>query len=212
MTSSPSPEALLFIATGCQHCPSVLQSLGELVKSGVLGKLEVINIQQHPEIASEYNVRSVPWVKMGPFELTGLRSKSELEQWLKRVDDPAAMGDYFSELMTSGEINKVQEIINNNPDYFSILLELMASPDTTLSVRIGVGAVIEDFSGGEILKNNIDALGEYTRHKEARVRNDACHYLSLSETSEALKYIKPLLKDDDAEVREVAEEAIEELS
>lgn len=126
-----------------------MQSLGELVKSGVLGKLEVINIQQHPEIASEYNVRSVPWVKMGPFELTGLRSKSELEQWLKRVDDPAAMGDYFSELMTSGEINKVQEIINNNPDYFSILLELMASPDTTLSVRIGVGAVIEDFSGGK---------------------------------------------------------------
>lgn len=212
MTSSQYPQALLFIATGCQHCPSVLQSLSELVKSGMLGSLEIVNIQQQPERASELNIRSVPWIKIGPFELTGLRSRSELEQWIKRSDDPAAMGDYFGELMLSGDINKVVSIINNQPEYFTSLFELMARPETTLSVRIGIGAVIEDFAGSDLLKNSITTLANYTKHSEAHVRNDACHYLGLSQSKKAIEYIEPLLKDENEEVREVAEESLEEIN
>ena len=212
MTSAQNPQALLFIATGCQHCPSVLQSLSELVKSGTLSSLEVVNLQQNPERANELGIRSVPWVKIGPFELTGLRSKSELQQWVQRADEPSAMGDYFGELMISGEINKVQTIINNNPEYFKTLFELMAKADTTLSVRIGIGAVIEDFAGSELLKNNIDTLGAYTKHAEAHVRTDACHYLGLSQSKKAIEYIEPLLNDENKDVREAAEETLEELN
>ena len=211
MTSKQNPQALLFIATGCAHCPSVLQSLSELVKSGTLSSLEIVNIQQQAERASELNIRSVPWVKIGPFELTGLRSKNELEEWIKRADEPSAMGDYFGELMTSGEIKKVHEIINQNPEYFPMLFELMANPETSLSVRIGIGAIVEDFAGSELLKNTIDILGGYTKHPEAQVRTDACHYLGLSQSKKAAAYIEPLLNDENNETREVAEEALEEL-
>ncbi|MCW8855418.1 MAG: thioredoxin family protein [Gammaproteobacteria bacterium] len=211
MTSKQNPQALLFIATGCAHCPSVLQSLSELVKSGTLSSLEIVNIQQQAERASDLNIRSVPWVKIGPFELTGLRSKSELEEWVKRADEPSAMGDYFGELMTSGEINKVHEIINQNPEYFPMLFELMANTETSLSVRIGIGAIVEDFAGSELLKNTIDILGTYTKHPAAHVRTDACHYLGLSQSKKAVAYIEPLLNDENTETREVAEEALEEL-
>jgi len=212
MTSAQNPQALLFIATGCQHCPSVLQSLSEFVKSGVLSSLEVVNLQQNPERANELGIRSVPWVKIGPFELTGLRSKSELEQWIQRADEPSAMGDYFGELMTSSEIKKVHKIINEHPEYFPTLFELMAKTKTTLSVRIGIGAVIEDFTGSELLKNAIDRLGSYTKNPQAHVRNDACHYLGLSQSKKAIEYIQPLLNDENNEVREVAEETLEELN
>lgn len=204
-----SPSALLMIATGCQHCPVVLQALGEMVKAGTIGQLEVVNIQQNPERAEDLNVRSVPWIKIGDFELVGLRTRSELENWAKRVNDPAMMGDYFAELMTTGEMKKVEQMVRDNPDYFPALLELMAGKDTSLSARIGVGALMESFAGSELLDNNIDALGAYTEHEEARVRNDACHYLGLSGNSAAEKYIRPLLDDTDVEVREVAEEALE---
>ncbi|MDH5471638.1 MAG: thioredoxin family protein [Gammaproteobacteria bacterium] len=212
MTTSRNPEALLFIATGCQHCPSVLESLAELVKSGILSRLEIINIQQQPERASELNIRSVPWVKIGSFELTGLRSKNEFEQWIKRVNDPETMGDYFAELITSGELKKVHKIINNNPEYFSTLFTLMADTETSLSVRIGIGAVIEDFTGSELLKSGIDILGGYTKNKDARIRNDACYYLGLSQSKDAIQYIQPLLHDENTEVREVAEEALNDIN
>ena len=207
-----SPHVTLMIATGCQHCPMVLQALSELIKAGTIGSLEVINIQQNPERAQQYNVRSVPWVKIGDFELVGLRSQGELKQWVERVNDPGIMGQYFEELMTTGEINKVQELVQNTPAYFAALLELMAGEETSLSARIGVGALMEEFSGSDLLKNNIDALGEYTRSDTARVRNDACHYLGLSKDARAEQYIRPLLEDSDEEVREVAAEALEEIN
>ena len=212
MMSQHSPEALLFIATGCQHCPSVLQSLGELVKTGALSKLEVINIQQNPLPATELNVRSVPWVRIGPFELTGLRTKKEFEQWIQRADDPSAMGNYFGELMLNGEIHKVHDIIQDKPEYFPLLFDLMADPDTSLSVRIGIGAVVEDFAGSELLIQSIEQLGEYTKHPDNHVRTDACHYLGLSRNKNAINYIQPLLNDDNEETREVAAEALEEIN
>ena len=207
-----APSALLFIATGCQHCPAVLQSLAELLKAGELARLEIINIQQDPAAAEEYHVRSVPWARIGPFELLGLKTKSELQQWIDRIGDPAAMGGYFAELMTSGEMAKIKPLIEKNPETFNALLELMASPETTLSVRIGVGAVMEEFSGHALLKQNITRLAELTHHQDARLRNDACYYLGLSQDASAADYLKPLLEDSDPEVRESAEEALEELT
>ncbi len=205
------PKALLFIATGCQHCPMVLQALSELIKSGEISQLEITNIQHAPEKADEYQVRSVPWVKIGPFELVGLRSKTELQEWINRVDDADAMADYFSELMLAGEITKVQQMLEKAPETFSALIQLIGDEKTTLSVRIGVGAVIEDFSGSKLLKQYISSLAKLTHHKEARIRSDACFYLGLSHDEEARQYIESLINDNDAEVREIAEEALEEL-
>lgn len=208
----PQPsKVLLFIATGCQHCPSVLLALGELIKEGSIAELEVVNLQQSPDRAAELKVRSVPWVKIGPFELVGLRSKSELKQWIDRVNEPQAMADYYGELMTTGEIDKVIELVNKSPETFTALINLMANPETTLSVRIGVGAIVEDFTGSDILKQNIKQLGKYTQDKDARVRNDACFYLGLSQDKTAEPYIRPLLESEDAETREIAEEALEEI-
>ncbi|MFZ0257771.1 MAG: HEAT repeat domain-containing protein, partial [Gammaproteobacteria bacterium] len=56
------PDALLLIAPGCAHCPVVLQSLAEMLKAGSLGRLEVVNIVAHPEVAKAVGTRSVPWL------------------------------------------------------------------------------------------------------------------------------------------------------
>ena len=48
-----SPGALLLIAPQCPHCPSVLESLTRLIKEGKIGRLEVVNLAEHPEMAEE---------------------------------------------------------------------------------------------------------------------------------------------------------------
>jgi len=209
---SQTPSALLFIATGCNHCPAVLQSLSELIKEGKLSSLEVVNIVESPERARALNVRSVPWVKLGEFELVGMKTRAELEQWIDKVANPEDMSAYFEELMTSGEISKVQQLVESKPEDIQSLFNIMANDKSSLSARVGVGAVIEGLAGSEILISNIDTLGQYCQHQDARVRNDACYYLGLSHHASARKYLQPLLKDADADVREVAEEALEELS
>ena len=70
-----APDALLLMGTHCPYCPTVLQGLESLREAGIIRKLEAINIEEHPEIAQAAGVRTVPWVRIGPFELEGLRSE-----------------------------------------------------------------------------------------------------------------------------------------
>ena len=44
----PAPDALLLISTHCPHCPAMLASLADLVKQGTIGRLEAVNLEQHP--------------------------------------------------------------------------------------------------------------------------------------------------------------------
>jgi len=209
---SQKPSALLLIATGCQHCPAMLQSLSELIKQGELSSLEVVNIVEAPERAQALNVRSVPWLKLANFELVGLKSKSEIQQWIEKAQNPDDMAAYFEELMTSGEISKVQQMVEQDPHYMQTLFEIMSDEQSSLSARIGVGAIIEQLEGSELLINAIDQLGQYCQHSSPRVRNDACYYLGLSHHPDARKYLRPMLDDKDAEVQDVAREALNEIN
>src|SRR5512142_1818837 len=82
-TSMPltPPDALLFITRNCKHCPAVLQGLNGLIEQGRIGKLTVVDAAEHPEQAEEYGVRAAPWLRLGPFTLTGEQSPAELRQW-----------------------------------------------------------------------------------------------------------------------------------
>jgi len=208
---SHAPSALLFISTSCPHCPSVLQSLAELIKEGKIAQLEVVNIELDPQRAQALNVRSVPWLKLGDFELLGLKSKTEIQQWIDKSANTEDMSDYFEELMTSGEISKLQQMVEAEPGHMKTLFNIMANEKSSLSARIGVGVIIEQLAGSEILVNNIDALGEYCKNPVARIRNDACYYLGLSHHQNAAKYLRSLLDDVDDEVKETAQEALEEI-
>ena len=76
--SALAPHAELLLAPGCAHCPVVLAALAELIKAGRIGRLEVINIASHPEEAEARGVRGVPWIRIGPFELSGAHTRQEL--------------------------------------------------------------------------------------------------------------------------------------
>lgn len=186
----------------------MLQSLSELIKEGQLARLEVINIELEPEQAQALNVRSVPWLRIGEMELSGLKSKSEIEQWINTPDN---LSTYFEELMTSGEISKLQQLVEDKPENIKILINIMADKTSSLSARIGVGAIIEQFEGKDILIHAIDELGKHCNNPLTHIRNDACYYLGLSHHSDARKYIRPLLDDEDNEVKEIAREALENI-
>jgi HEAT repeat protein len=68
---------------------------------------------------------------------------------------------------------------------------------------------MEELKGSTQLTAIVDRLGKLTQHEDARVRGDACYYLALSGSPQASQYIKPLLDDADASVREIAQESLE---
>lgn len=203
------PDALLLLGTHCPHCPSVLQGLANLVKAGTLGTLKVVNIEQRIDIAQELGVRSVPWVRIGSFELEGLRSEQELAEWAARATSESGTAEWLNELLSGGKLDQALQRIRSDPAGMDALLQLFTDTDTQLNTRIGISAIMEHLEDTEALRAVVEQLGELTQHEDARIRGDACHYLALSGSEKAADYIRPLLQDADAEVREVARESIE---
>ena len=194
--------------THCPYCPTVLRSLQKLVESGHIGKLETWNIEENQELAKELGVRTVPWVRIGPYELDGLRSTAELREWAEKAGSPAGLSKWLDELLANGRIDRALELVTAGPDNIIALVDLFADADTRLNTRIGISAIMEELQNSDQLRGIVDRLGDLTHHPDAHIRGDASHYLALSGDTRSATYIRPLLEDEDSGVREIARDSL----
>ena len=207
-----TPDALLLTGRQCPYCPTVLKALQSLEQKGQISKLNVVELEEHPEIAAQYGVRSVPWVRIGPFELGGLRSEEELHEWASKAGSPAGMSMYLSELISNGNIDKCLDLIRTDSHQLTALLMLFIDEDTELNIRIGISAIIESLQGRPELAGIADDLRTLLTHAAPSVRGDACYYLSLTGHEDAAEWIRPLLSDNDEAVRQIAQDCLDELA
>jgi hypothetical protein len=212
INSSTPPDALMLLGTHCPHCPTVLSGLATLVKAGTIGTLKIINIEQRPDLARELGVRTVPWVRLGSFELEGLHSEKELEKWAENANSVAGMTAWLDELLSNGNIVKATRLVQSSPDAIHALLDLFADPEIQLNTRIGISAIMEELQNSTLLQGIVEKLGTLTLHEDARIRGDACHYLALSGAQQATRFIRPLLQDEDPDTKELAQESLQILA
>ena len=205
------PDALLLTGTHCPYCPTVLRGLESLQAAGILGRLEAINIEEHPEVAQAVGVRSVPWMRIGPFELEGLRSEQEMREWAEKAGTEAGLASWLDELLATGKVRTVEEQLERDPAMLDVLLTLFADVETKMNTRIGISAIIEDLEGSDQLKARVDRLAVMLGHPDAGIRGDACHFLSLTGLPHMQALITPLLDDPDQDVRMLAKDSLEYL-
>lgn len=203
-----APDALLLLSSHCPHCPAVLAGLAELVKRGVIGGLEVVNVEQRPDRAAELGVRGVPWLRLGPFELTGTRTLGELETWARRAAAPDGLADAFHDLLKEGGLPQVLRLLEAAPERLIHLLPIVANPEASMNVRLGAGVAFEEYAGQPALAALIPSLGALAGNEDARVRADACHVLGLSRSAAARPWLEARLNDGSAEVREIAADSL----
>lgn len=206
--TTSTPDALLLISDQCPHCATVLSGVQALIKQGRLGRLDIVNINQRPEVAQSLGVRTVPWLRLGTFELSGLRSPAELAQWATRSGTLDGMATYFSELFETGQINQAVGMIERDADQAQALVMLLGDPEATLQVRLGAAAVLEHFQDSDTLRRLTPALTALSTHVDARIRADACHMLSLGRDPRARAILETRRNDSDATVREIAADGL----
>lgn len=207
MPSMP-PDALLFITPGCPHCPAVLQGVSDLVKQGAIGKLTVINVAAHPELAAQQGVRAAPWLRLGPFILTGAQTLAQLQQWTQWASDEQGLLHYLEHLFKEGDLKGAEAFIAAQPQRLALLLDTLANPEEAITVRLGANALLEGYAGRSELQALIPQLAELSQHRDHRIRADACHLLGLTASAEARTILKTCLNDESAEVREIAADAL----
>lgn len=210
-TMNSSVSVLMLMGTQCTFCGPMMQMLIELMKTGLLAELRVVNIETSPELAQQHGVRSVPWLQIGPFELAGSRSKKELQLWIERASSFEGLSEYLEEVLSEGKIEYANKLVQRYPQALENVIDLMADPQAKINVRLGVGVIIEDMAVSEEFKAVIPRLIKYLSNDDARIRGDACHYLSLTKDVSYVPAIKKLLSDENEEVREIAQDSLDEL-
>jgi hypothetical protein len=212
MTSVNVPDAELLIATGCTHCPVVMAALSDLLKKGRIGRLDVYNIAAHPQAAEARGARGVPWIRIGPFELSGAHTPAELADWVERAGSPTGWQDYLQDRLAGGELEAATAAARRDAAARQALLALAADLETPFAVRIGVGAVLEELGPEGLLQDLVEPIERTLVGSEhPQVRADAAHFLGLSGSPAAADPLRRLLDDDNAEVREIAQEALDAL-
>ena len=136
----------------------------------------------------------------------------ELKLRVRAAGGPGGVADYFHILLMEGGLKAVIGFIDARPELLADLLPVVANPEASMNVRFGAGAVIERYAGSKVLQAIVPRLGELSKHADARVRADACHYLGLSGCASARAYLDARVDDENAEVREIAADSLAEIA
>lgn len=203
--STPHPvDALLLLGSHCPYCQAVLDGLARLVKEGSIARLSVINVNASPEAPEARGIRSVPWTRIGPFELSGAVSAADLAEWAQIAALGEGWGRYFAHLIEGQRLPQVVERIQVSPGRMIDLLNLFAAADTAMSVRIGISAVMESLAGTDVLRHAVPEIESLALSESPQIRADACYFLGLAGDPAALPMVTRLRDDENPEVREVA--------
>lgn len=210
-----STSAELFIATGCLHCPVVLQKLNEELKKGNLASLKITNIAVNNERAEELNIRSVPWFSLtnkNTFMIfSGEHSPKEILHWLTTSQAGTGMQEYIEEYLNNGQLMTVVQAIKIQPEIFSHVITMIKDEETSMGLRIGLDVLIENFSASSILQQYSDELKTIASSDNTRLKIDALHYLALTGDIKNKPFLQDKIEDLNGQIKEAAVEALETL-
>jgi len=212
MKQTEQPDALLLVSSHCPFCHVLETLLRERMASGSLGALDIINIEQRPEVAQQHGVRSVPWLQLGDFVFDEAMTPAELDAWIAAAKAGGGQARYIGDLLEKGKLARAIAWIENGRATLKAVMPLLADPEAKINVRVGVGAILEHFEATPAIRAVVPDLIGLLQDKNPSNRTDACHYLALTHAGEAIEPLKKMLDDEDPQVREVARESIDALS
>jgi len=209
---SLTTKITLAISSTCPHCPAAMQTLTDMLKSGEIASIEIFNINNEAALVEQYQIRSIPWLRIGPFVLHGLHSRAEIKQWYRTASSPEGVQEYISKMLDEGNLADVETMLQLSPDLIHNFIPLITDDNSSINVRLGISAIIEELAGDERLQPLQEELLGLLEHKLARVRGDAAHFLSQLHDVKAIPALEKLQSDPDHDVREIASDAIEYLT
>lgn len=210
------PTAELFIATGCAHCPNVLNELNNQLKSGKLSQLQTTNIAVDNDRATQLNIRSVPWLRIensaSSMILAGNYTAKEISHWIDISADEKGMSEYIETFLGEGNLATVIQAIEISPAAFSSVINMLEDEETGMEIRIGLDALLENFAATATLQKYSLRLKKMAENNNVRLQIDALHYLALTGDASYKIFLSEKTQDKNNQVKEAAMEALETLS
>ena len=204
-------ELLVFVAVDCPHCPQAVRNAVDVALCSDEATVSVVDATLYPELAQRYGVRSVPVTLIDRgLSFTGVVPGGELAAQLAARGTAGHRRDHFRSLVQTGRHSEAAALIAQD-----VGGELFLEPwrQSVLSDRIGLMLVAEEALEGDsrALDGLVPALIEILGSDDASLRGDTADLLGRIGHESVRQPLEALRDDPNADVAEVASEALEEL-
>lgn len=209
-------DILLFMAPGCTACPHQLRSVATVMLASERVGLEVIDATHEPELAAQYEVRSVPTTVVDDeLVMVGVIPPAELARRLIERQGPKGARVVFAALVESGRIADAAERLADGRAT-EAFLELWTG--SGLEQRMALMLVAEEslLYDPEGLHPLVQALvkgleGDGPLAADDARRGDTADLLGRIGDPAARATLQRLAGDPNRDVADAAEEALEKL-
>lgn len=194
---------------GCEVCPQMERLFRQMHQNGAISSLHIYDLHEYPEFAQQFNIRSVPFYLINGVAFNGLKSRSEIDRLLKKIDS-ATWLELIKQALSSGQLDAVEENIRQQIDARDAMIDLLNDSETALVVRIGLTAIIESLADGDLLNAYENKFIDMVSHEDEQIAIDGMYYLSLLATTASLKMLTDISQNGPVMLRDQARELLEE--
>lgn len=201
------------IGTHCPHCPAVLRELIPLVHFSRGCHLTVIDCTLFPETARELKIQAVPTLILaGRYRLTGPVRLPQILELLEEADPLMLSVDACRRMLKEGQAGVLTTMIMNRGEVFPGFVPLVT--DREWSVRLGALVVMEELAEWNVdkVRRVLEDLWEAFDRQDVSTQGDLVYLIGALGDARWIPRLKRLLEaENDEEIREVVEEALENL-
>ncbi len=201
----------LFVMQGCHACPEMERTFHDLKHKGEISELKVFDVNEYPQLAQQYNIRSVPYYMINGVAFTGLKSQSEILKLLQS-GEIQNIRFWIAEKLAEGQLAEVETRVVQQPETREAVMQLLEDIDTPLMLRIGLSAVIESLAEHGVLSDFEARFVELANHPQDRIAIDAIYYLQLLSTPLTLTKLAEIVQSGRPELQQQAQELLFESS
>jgi thiol-disulfide isomerase/thioredoxin len=201
----------LFVMQGCHVCPEMERTFHDLKHKGQINELKIFDVNEHPQLAQQYNIRSVPYYMINGVGFSGLKSQSEILKLLQSKDDQN-LQVWIAEQLAEGQLDAVETRVVQELKVREAVMRLLEDIDTPLMVRIGLTAVIESLAEHGVFTDFEKRFIKLANHPEDRIAIDAIYYLQLISTPLTLEKLAEIAQKGRPELQQQAQELLLEIS
>ena len=200
----------VFIAPVCPYCAHAVEMVNKAVSVSQNLESWIVDATVFSESAAAYGIKSTPTIVVnGEPRWVGKITVDDFKGLLQTEHD---WGVNLKSQVAAGSVDEAVETALNHPESVKGIVELLAADE--FSSRLGALRIVEETADQipEAFKAVVPDLCGLLDHSKAPIRGDAAYALGLIGDPSAKDSLLARRNDDDPEVRESVEEALENLN
>lgn len=205
-------EILVFIASTCPHCPQAVRAAHLMALNSKQVTTAIIDVQRFPEFTETFKIRSVPMIVIDrSMMINEAIAPAQLAELILSRDSADFQEKAPLSMVAFGNIDKALKILfesENGGDIF-----LSSWKKSIMSQRMGLMLMAEQAleENAAVFNSIVSGFIDVLKMEDVTLRGDTADLLGQIGHPDAIEPLKTLLNDENADVVEIAKEAIEKI-